>query len=266
MEGVEDRAADVREPFPGGVVIANPRFSSVYSLNFVRIDPKRPPASAAEAAAIAERYQAPFGLGHRRILVNDGALGESLVAGFKEEGWLADRLIVMALRDDIPASSRPGALDAQEYAESEIAEARRRYYGWPTRWTDSNLSSAVVHQLVAAREVTAGAVHVRNYAAALDGELAAFCDLYSDGTIAQIEDVGTIEPFRKRGLSTAVVRKAMEVAVGEKHELVFLVADADDWPKDFYSRLGFVEIGSIYEFTLLPDKPGQAANGPPQPT
>lgn len=263
MEGVEDRAAEIREPFPGGLLIANPRFSSVYSLNFVRLDPDEPPASASEAAEIAHERQGKYSLGHRRVLVNDDALGASLAPGFREAGWLADRLIVMALKR-APVDA-PSDVLAQEYSEPEIAEARRRYYGWPTKWRDSNLSKTVVHQLVAAREVTARAIHVRNYAAASQGELASFCDLYSDGTIAQIEDVGTTEPFRKRGLARVVVRKAIDVALSEDHEIIFLVADAVDWPKDFYSRLGFDTLGDIYEFTLLPDRLGQPSPARPSP-
>ncbi|TDD22994.1 hypothetical protein [Nonomuraea diastatica] len=31
-------------------------------------------------------------------------------------------------------------------------------------------------------------------------------------------------------------------------ELVFLVADAADWPEDFYGRLGFEPLGSAHAF------------------
>jgi hypothetical protein len=31
-------------------------------------------------------------------------------------------------------------------------------------------------------------------------------------------------------------------------ELIFLVAEADDWPRLLYGRLGFVPIGHIHEF------------------
>ncbi len=51
----------------------------------------------------------------------------------------------------------------------------------------------------------------------------------------------TLEPFRGRGLSRAVVSAALEAAA--PHDFVFLVADADDWPQDFYRRLGFDQVG-----------------------
>ncbi|MEA2460664.1 MAG: hypothetical protein QOH90_841 [Actinomycetota bacterium] len=250
MEGVENRGAEILDRVPLGVAITNLRFPDVYSLNFLRVEPPDVHATADDLIAAAHAAQSAYGLRHRRVLVNHGPAGARLVAGFRERGWLSDRLVVMALHRPLPpANDLP---HVREYGEDEIAEGRRDYYGWqpaPPR----GLKKEVVEQLVAARTVTAQAVRVRNFAAESDGRPVSFCDLYSDGTIAQIEDVGTLEPQRKRGLSSAVVRRAIETAVTEGHQLIFLVADADDWPKDFYARLGFDAIGDIYEFTLLPD-------------
>jgi ribosomal protein S18 acetylase RimI-like enzyme len=252
MEGVEDRAAEIHEPFALGVLIGNPRFASVYSLNFIRIDPARAPVSADVAAEAAHEMQGRHNLTHRRVLINDGAIGEELTPGFRKLGWLADRLVVMSLQNPIPVEEGPPF--AEEYTEEEVAEGRRRYYGWRSGRFASQLTADVVRQLVAARAVTAKAIRVRNFAARLEDDLVSFADLYTDGKVAQIEDVGTIEPFRKRGLAKAVVQKAVAVAEADGHELVFLVADADDWPQEFYRRLGFEPIGDIYEFTLLPEK------------
>ncbi|MEA2499487.1 MAG: hypothetical protein QOH26_1892 [Actinomycetota bacterium] len=256
MEGVEERAAEIVERRPAGIAVTHSEFPDVYSLNFFRADPSRAPRSARELAGIAEEIQSVHGLRHRRVLVNDGSLGAALVPGFQELGWAIDRLVVMALRQPVLA---PSAAPAVELAEERIAEARRRYYAWRTGPGSAGLTEKVVDQLIRARTVTAAkAVKVRNYAALADGQIASFCDLYSDGTVAQIEDVGTIEPFRKRGLSRAVVQKAVEVSLAEGHQLIFLVADAEDWPKDFYLRLGFEPLGDIYEFTLLPDSSARA--------
>ena len=42
-----------------------------------------------------------------------------------------------------------------------------------------------------------------------------------------------------------MVSAAVDAAVAAGHELVFLVADADDWPRDLYAKLGFREIGRV---------------------
>ena len=62
-------------------------------------------------------------------------------------------------------------------------------------------------------------------------EIASTCELYSDGVTAQIEAVITLEQHRNKGLARAVVMAALDDALAEGHDLVFLVADDDDWPQ-----------------------------------
>jgi predicted GNAT family acetyltransferase len=66
--------------------------------------------------------------------------------------------------------------------------------------------------------------------------------------VAQIEDVATLPAFRNRGLARAVVLEAAALARASGAELVFLVADENDWPKDLYGRLGFDQIGVEHVF------------------
>ena len=42
---------------------------------------------------------------------------------------------------------------------------------------------------------------------------------------------------------------AVEAALDTGHELVFIVADDEDWPKDLYERLGFGPVGRPWCFT-----------------
>jgi GNAT superfamily N-acetyltransferase len=71
------------------------------------------------------------------------------------------------------------------------------------------------------------------------GDGQAMCKLWSDGTIAQVEDVYTAPEARGAGHARALVTRAIQEARSEPHELVFIVADADDTPKELYARLGF---------------------------
>jgi hypothetical protein len=34
------------------------------------------------------------------------------------------------------------------------------------------------------------------------------------------------------------------------NDLTFLIADRDDWPKQLYAKLGFDEVGRVWEFVL----------------
>jgi ribosomal protein S18 acetylase RimI-like enzyme len=86
-------------------------------------------------------------------------------------------------------------------------------------------------------------IDARFFAVSTDGAIASYGDLYIDGDIAQVEDVATMPEQRGRGYASAVVLRAVEEARAAGAELIFLVADAEDWPKDLYRRLGFDEIG-----------------------
>jgi predicted GNAT family acetyltransferase len=86
-------------------------------------------------------------------------------------------------------------------------------------------------------------VLTRFFAVELDGEVVSYSDLYVNGADAQVEDVGTLPEQRNRGHATAVVLGAIAAAREAGAEFVFLVADAHDWPKELYGRLGFDEVG-----------------------
>jgi predicted GNAT family acetyltransferase len=112
-------------------------------------------------------------------------------------------------------------------------------------------SDEVIAQLVDVKRATAAAVPTRWFAAFVDGEPVSVGELYVSGDIAQIEDLATLTAYRNRGLASAVVLRAVEEARGA--ELVFLIADDDDWPKELYGRLGFDPIGRTYSFLRKPE-------------
>ena len=100
----------------------------------------------------------------------------------------------------------------------------------------------------------------RFFVAASEGVDAAVTTLYSDGVVAQIEDVATLRDFRRRGLARATVTAAIDAALEMGHGLVFIVADDNDWPKDLYARLGFDPVGRAWAFTRPgPEHPAHVA-------
>jgi predicted acetyltransferase len=57
---------------------------------------------------------------------------------------------------------------------------------------------------------------------------------------------------RGRGYASALVLHTLQEARRAGCDLVFLVADAQDWPKALYRRLGFDELGRYVKF-IRPD-------------
>lgn len=240
---VEDACANRVERSAWGKALFHTGLEPVWDLNFLRVEHGEP--SAAELAAEAERLQAPT-LRHRRVNVDDEALGEQLAPAFQVLGWEVQRHLVMEHRR--PPERAPVDSDVRETDRETLVpiwEAGIRSEPW-------NPTEATVHALVAHKGVIAAAVPTRYFAAYADGEPVSYCELYSSGGIGQIEAVLTLLRHRGRGLASAVVLAALAASKAAGNRLTFLLADEDDWPKELYARLGFDRSGRRFRFLRRP--------------
>jgi len=180
-------------------------------------------------------------LERRMIFVPDAVLGDRLAPYFARHGWRVDRHLLMAqLRD--PERTAELAL-VHEVTEEALRPSRRRLLAsepWAT--------PEVVDQLFRAKSLIGQRVRTRFFGLPVRGEIVSYADLYQDGGDAQIEDVGTLPEHRNRGYATAVILAAIAAARHSAAVFVFLVADAEDWPKELYRRLGFDELGTYTKF------------------
>jgi len=181
-------------------------------------------------------------LPHRRAFVETPAAGERLAPAMRERGWLVERDVFMALGDRGDRRADPGPA-------REVDEATIRSVEAQTIAEEPHGAPDIIGQLLDARSRFGAAGGARYFVGAADGVDAAHATLYSDGAVAQVEDVGTLRAFRRRGLARAVCTTAVEAALDAGHELVFIVADDEDWPKDLYERLGFEAVGRPWCFT-----------------
>jgi ribosomal protein S18 acetylase RimI-like enzyme len=230
--------------FEYGTAYFNSDFPLAYSHNFLDVEAAPNSVSAAELAGIADRIQGEAGLRHRTVYVRNDALGGRLDGEFDGLGWTErNHLVIMALRRDPDRPVDTSIVDELDYDTIRPAfmEMMRR-----EPYADSEETVAM---LVDRRTLTARATLLRHFAVRNGNEIASVTDLYSDGRTAQIEDVGTLEEYRGRGYARAVVSKAVEVARNEGHDLIWLVADDDDWPKLLYKKLGFDPVDRYWEFT-----------------
>lgn len=181
-------------------------------------------------------------MAHRRAFVERADVGDALAPAMRAAGWLTERDVFSVLRRDRDRAATPGL--AREVDEPTIRAVEAQ-----TIAEHSPQDAAVAEQLLAARGVFGRVGGARYFVAAADGVDACHATLYSDGVIAQVEDVGTITAFRGRGLARAVCSAAVDAAREAGHELIFIVADDDDWPKELYAKLGFDPVGKAWSFT-----------------
>lgn len=241
-EALRNAAAERVVASPLGSAVFNDTLPLVWSLNTLRVDRTR--TTAEEIAAEAERLQGEAGLGHRRVVILDEAEGRELEEPFNALGWKTDAYLFMVPRRE--PNRRVDTSDVAEVEREALAPIRDSIL---REWLPE-ADEEVVRQVREADRLMAAAGKARHFAAMVDGIPVSSTDLYSDGRTAQIEDVGTLPDHRGQGHASAVVMRALEEARAMGHEFVFLSADARNWPKELYRRLGFDGIGERYGYLL----------------
>jgi GNAT superfamily N-acetyltransferase len=241
------RQAAVVQEVPGGVVVLDPEYAASYEHNQLIIDGQPVGDGAVRSVELPELADKLLGhLPYRQITILDDVTGAAYASVLAGAGYEHEILLVMTHAGEVPVPD----LAAEQVTVSELRPALiRELCAWLPQASD-----LVIDQM--ARRRTArlrGADEVRFLAAREPGgAIASWADLYLDQDlgIAQIEDVMTAEAYRRRGYSGAVLATALHQAAG--CELVFLLAEADDWPRTWYARLGFTVIGRSHVFTRSP--------------
>lgn len=229
-----EQVAERVEPIDEGFVVRTPSLPLVWSANHVRITR---PVTFSRALELAEAHLGD--LPYRQLMIEHAGTGWKLERPFAEGGWEVDREVVMQLL---------GPLDGEAGDAGVIKAGEEPVLGLMRRWVGEDdsieLMPSGLDQVVEFTRRVARGRNARRFGVTGErGGLAAITVLYSDGTVAQVEDVYTVPEERNRGYARALVTRAARLARKGGHEVVFIVADDKDWPKRLYARVGFMPIG-----------------------
>lgn len=246
-EALRVRCTERIVPFRFGRAYFNDSHPRVWYLNALVVDGAQD-VDPGELAAEAELLHTNAGQAHRRCEVPDEAVGASLEQFFRRIGWQVDQEMIMVHRG---GGKRSADTQSVEEVTREDLLPLREEISRAEHWADDD---QVVAEVLDANRLWEQAGNARHFAIRADGVPVAAADLYSDGRIAQVEAVATLPEHRGRGYGSAVVLRAVEEAQSTDHDLIFLTADANDWPKELYARLGFEEVGRTWSFLRTPEK------------
>jgi ribosomal protein S18 acetylase RimI-like enzyme len=225
-----------------GTALFNDRFPSYWDGTLLRVE--RPDgASAAELIAEADRLFSGFG--HREIVVFDDVEGARFAPAFRQAGWEVDRLVFMAARRAADRGSAM-AVDEADFAEVAPLLVETNLHG------HGGMTPAAAEANAAVRQMLVDIVGVRFFVARLDGVPAGVSELLAHEGVAEIDNVNTLERYRGRGIASALVDRAVREGRDGGADLVFLIADDADWPKQLYAKLGFDPVGWYWQFTRPP--------------
>jgi uncharacterized protein (DUF952 family)/GNAT superfamily N-acetyltransferase len=227
-----ERRAPILVPVAGGVGTRDPRVPASYEHNAVWLD------GTPSAAAIEEAGDLVLGdAAHRRVVL-DSAPPDDLPVG--PDDWEVDEERILVLG--------PGAEVAGPEGVSVVPVTQEVMAGlWGPSWRRDlpHASDAAVADLIR-REAFANA-HLRIVDLAVlgpDGVPVAGTQLRIDGATAAIEAVVCDPGHRGRGLATALVAEAVGRARAAGCDLIWLLAYAEGWPRRWYERLGFTDVGA----------------------
>jgi ribosomal protein S18 acetylase RimI-like enzyme len=239
-------AERVEDTGDGVMAVLSPGIPLVWDANYLLVE--EPELPAERIAARANEVLGDLEMKHRSVKTRNPALAAELEPEFEQLGWDVDRTMVMVLRRE---PDREGPVEVQQVDRKEVESLRLALMeGHP--WT----SPEAAPQLLELDRRIAEVYRDRSFAARHDGKIASCCRLYQHDGVGQVEHVETLPEARNQGLARAVVLAAIEASRDDGDELIFITADATDWPLTLYARLGFDEVGISRGFRLKPGPAG----------
>lgn len=224
---------------PGAFAVRDPQFSRSEEHNQLFVEAPDIPSGALPGLAsqgLAPRQQ-------YLITVLNEALGERATPALTAAGYDRDTELILA-RETVNCPMPETAARPVELTELRSAVFRQQLEWDPDEDLARQLTDRRTARLRGAENVLLLATRTP------DGEIAAWADLYLDRAagVAQLEDLVTATAHRKQGHGDTLLATGLALASAAGIPHLFLIADMDDWPRDWYTRRGFTELGRNYTF------------------
>jgi ribosomal protein S18 acetylase RimI-like enzyme len=217
------------------VVLRTPSATGYWDYNMVRVEHGELDASALIAAA--EELQGD--LRHRKLEVEDEALGTRLRPEFAAAGWVTERLALMH-RAGPPPAPPDGPVEAPYAATRDLRV--EWYTGDDVAGAEDKRRFAAVQEPIAARRGLRAFV--------LGDPPAAYATLAQAGDAVEVDQLYVTPARRGRGLGSILVAAAL--AAGGT-SAAWIEADDEDRPRELYERLGFATVWIRHAFTRMPE-------------
>src|SRR4051812_43014560 len=224
-----------------GRVIRQAAFPHVYDANLVRRARLREDTLDDALEQFAQPLRA-VGARHLQLTLDGADVPEALAPLLRRRGFVRDRLLAMTLDGPLLRPRAPGVVlkrvpdeapwDAFAFAMDRMNREEA--------WYAPSVSMEIVGSMRAKSE--RGALHV--FVAERDRRVVGTVGLAIHRGVASVFSVGTLPEARRRGVGRTLVIDTVERAQAAGADLVYLIARAEDSPKDMYRKLGFhAELG-----------------------
>jgi ribosomal protein S18 acetylase RimI-like enzyme len=252
--GAHTRAATRVEELRYGQAFLQEALPHVYWANMLWVT-ARDGVGAAELVADADRVLSGFD--HRQVVVAHEPLWRTLEDDFAAAGWTRDAIVYMT--HERPPDRMVDVAAVRQVSHDEVHAAEERFL----RDEPGTTTPQARRQVMQHNRHIGELLGERCFAAYEGAAVCAYAKLRHRDAIAQVEDVAVAPERRGAGLGRLVTSAALAAGLALEPELLFIVADEEDWPKDLYGRLGFEPAGRIRGFLRPPpsDPRATAASG-----
>jgi ribosomal protein S18 acetylase RimI-like enzyme len=233
------QASDVVD-LPWGFGLLQREFPASYDHNRLVVTSTAP---AAHILAAADELLKGARLAHRYVVVDNDELGRTLCPDFTAAGYEHETIVTMIYSGSEP---QPPMHEVRAVSLDMLRPALVR--DWRIELPGETDD---VHRQLADRAALYSRGAEVTLLAVFDGEeIAARADLYMDPVerLAQFENLVTHQDFRGRGYGRSLVQAALRRGQQAGCEISFLTATSNDWPREWYVRLGFVEADRTHHF------------------
>jgi GNAT superfamily N-acetyltransferase len=233
---VAETMADDVERIDHGTVLSTPPLAGAWSINTLRIEGPQPGLTLSDAAALCAAHLP--GLTYDHVIVEDEPTAERLGGAARAEGWRVESVLYMALegppdRDVDTSRVREGDLE-------EVLDLTDTWFAEEGQATTPQVAADLREMTRREHDATPERRFVVDDP---PGRPAAMTSMRERDRVCQLEDVYVLPDARGRGHARALITRATAYARDDDHDLVFIVADEDDWPRRLYASVGFAPMG-----------------------
>jgi ribosomal protein S18 acetylase RimI-like enzyme len=233
-----DQLATQMATVPFGVARFCPDLPLVYDASGVEVTGH---VAAGALLPTVERMFAEVRLQHRRVHTTIEGVARSVGPHLLDRGWSVDSLVYMVYDHRTPAAGPQRGFSTVDV--DTWAPATRQFIA-DEEW---GRDPAVQDDIVARDRRLVERINARFV---LADDRSAGCHVYRHGGVAQIENVYVLSDARGRGVGRGLLATALHHCRGA--DVVFLVADAHDWPRHWYRRAGFRTVTSGWSWLRTP--------------
>lgn len=239
------RAEQVLDVADGVWALLSPAHASSFVHNTLLA--RRDPGGEA-LVAWADDVLGGAGLAHRHLVL-ECVVSDATVAVLVAAGYTVDPEVVMSRPSSLGPMSVPDGVVVErvEPEASNDFEARL----WREEWLPG-IGDAELADLLSRRSTMDVAGPYLTFVVRDAGTIVAAADMAVRGAGAEIDGVATWPEHRGRGYGDALVAACVDEAIARGIPHLHLEALTEDWPRHWYARRGWAELGPFLSATRRP--------------